>query len=651
MSEIKAFVAHSFSEDDKPVVLAFLQYFDQIRKIRSDFSWEHAESAEPRELREKVLSLIAGKNVCIAICTKSERAIPTERLAQAFFLPAMLKGRAEDFRWKTTDWIIQEIGLAVGRGLDLIIILEEDVRPPGGLQGNIEYIPFKRSAPEKAFGKLLEMVQALTPKPPGAGAAVTDNPQKASPDGTEPAPDGDDWLEPKPTWDTDNYRFAMFHAIYQEEPERKKKISDAYLATAEAAKDDNTAEWHANIEYLTIHYGKDGSLETLKRIATDKPNNSLIASYLARAYAKYGDTEKAVSEFEVAADKTSDPERKLNLRCRAAVQLAQGGDTSGARAKLEALKADALQSTALERQFLASVVEVATITKDEDTAITAMERIVEIAPDDIDTRFSLAFKHSDLGNIDLALCHYLKIPYAQRGQSAWNNLGVALGKFSMPGKSVAAYRKAEEMGETLAMSNLGYLFLHAGFLREAESEFAKGLAIKDFHQSVGEGIAALKNVPSQEEEKQKEVVQTARPKGDFYRLVGRAFSRPDIKGFAQRWSDPDCELTITVSGRDFRATGSYERDGTSGLALAVYPNMVKTIVKYRVEYKGQISGGQIEATVRRVREGDESTSTILGLGNVENKALMLLTDDGAELKVMENPHGTNPRFYSIRKVV
>ena len=33
--------------------------------------------------------------------------------------------------WKTSDWVIQEIGLATGRGLELILLVEDGVRRPG----------------------------------------------------------------------------------------------------------------------------------------------------------------------------------------------------------------------------------------------------------------------------------------------------------------------------------------------------------------------------------------------------------------------------------------------------------------------------------------------------------------------------------------
>jgi hypothetical protein len=84
--------------------------------------------------------------------------------------------------WKTSDWIIQEIGLAIGKKLDLILLLESEVQKPGGLQGDIEYIPFHRDYPARSFQKVLEMTQVLMVlSDEGREIRVTEKPEKGSP--------------------------------------------------------------------------------------------------------------------------------------------------------------------------------------------------------------------------------------------------------------------------------------------------------------------------------------------------------------------------------------------------------------------------------------------------------------------------------------
>jgi hypothetical protein len=127
MVAINAFVAHSFTEDDEAVVGRFLKYFDQLSRSEINFSYVHAEAAEPKVLAEKVKLLLENRNVLIAICTKKERVISPNVLAKTVLPRGFLKAPENQFLWKTSDWIIQEIGLAIGRGLDLILLLEEGV--------------------------------------------------------------------------------------------------------------------------------------------------------------------------------------------------------------------------------------------------------------------------------------------------------------------------------------------------------------------------------------------------------------------------------------------------------------------------------------------------------------------------------------------
>jgi len=131
MAEVKAFVGHSFTDDDKDVVARFIEFFGTLAKLNTSFSWVHARAAEPKQLAEKVLSLIQGRNLFIGICTKKERVVDSEGATLLF---NRLISKPDDLHWKTSDWVIQEIGLAIGRSMNIILLVENSVRKPGGLQ-------------------------------------------------------------------------------------------------------------------------------------------------------------------------------------------------------------------------------------------------------------------------------------------------------------------------------------------------------------------------------------------------------------------------------------------------------------------------------------------------------------------------------------
>jgi hypothetical protein len=176
MAELRAFVGHSFSEVDANIVRTFLDHFRTLEKNKDiGFTWEHAEEAEARLLSTKVLAKIEGKNVFIGICTRKEYAIDDSRLKRIW---KNVFGKLANFQWKTSDWIIQEIGVAVGRKMSIVLFLEDGVRNPGGLYGDMEYIRFSRERPKDCFDKFFEMLTALKPKT-GSSTAVEAKPAEA----------------------------------------------------------------------------------------------------------------------------------------------------------------------------------------------------------------------------------------------------------------------------------------------------------------------------------------------------------------------------------------------------------------------------------------------------------------------------------------
>ena len=127
-NQLKAFVGHSFTDNDSAVVDKFLKFFTTVTKMNIGFSWDHAEEAEAKELAEKVKALIEDKNLFIGICTNKEAVIDPTKLTKAIFNKKMIKAEKAAFFSKTSDWIIQEIGLAIGLNMDLILLLENGVR-------------------------------------------------------------------------------------------------------------------------------------------------------------------------------------------------------------------------------------------------------------------------------------------------------------------------------------------------------------------------------------------------------------------------------------------------------------------------------------------------------------------------------------------
>src|SRR2546426_11209813 len=115
MSKISAFVGHSFLEDDKDLIRRFLEFFDRLKLLVTGFTWDHAEAAEPKILSQKVREKMAGKNLLIGICTLREQVVRPNSLQISWLRKDILKVNQTDLQWKTSDWILQEIGFAVAK--------------------------------------------------------------------------------------------------------------------------------------------------------------------------------------------------------------------------------------------------------------------------------------------------------------------------------------------------------------------------------------------------------------------------------------------------------------------------------------------------------------------------------------------------------
>jgi tetratricopeptide (TPR) repeat protein len=404
-------------------------------------TWDHAEEADLKTLSEKVLSKIEGKNVFIGICTRRELAVEQTKLSRQLLSTSTLKASAHDFEWKTSDWLIQEIGLAIGRKMKLIIFLEEGVRAPGGLYGDLEYISFARSYPKDSFDKLLQMLTALSPIESSQVMAES----KSAVSEEKPKDDASlDILEPKPAWTQEDYDNAVFHAIWRNNTEALENVNAVYeaspLSTGLAL-----SVWRANEEYWRMVFDRNPNFDRLKTIAVEHPTNGKILFCLARGYAQYDDHLQAAKTFEKAAAHSEDEKDKIQYLGEAANEYARAGERRRAIELFEKIKGDAGENPKLSEIILYSVQQFAEIEKDDDYLVAVMERSVELQPTDNYSRFNLAYRHSEIENEDMALQHYTKISVASRSAMAWNNLGVSFGQFGMPGKGVQAFRKSEEM--------------------------------------------------------------------------------------------------------------------------------------------------------------------------------------------------------------
>lgn len=642
MSEIRAFVGHSFTPNDTLLVRRFLDFFDTLTKVNPLFSWEHAEAAEPKPISDKVLELLEDKNVFIAICTKKELAISPAKLSAPHLFSKKLSATEDKFEWQTSDWIVQEIGIAIGRKLKLILIIEDGVRDPGSIQADMEYVRFERDAPEKSFEKIAQMIGALTPKLAAAAKAPETTTAERS-EKKEEAPEKNS-MEPSSDWKEVTYEFSMMDKIALKDSKGEQKIHEAFLSSKFALSESDKALWNAKSEYWRIAFGNKSSLDAIRAIKNANSKNPKIIAIFAHSLSHFSFFADAGAAFEDAASNENNADDSARYRGRAAEKFEKAGQREKAKAILDSIRLEFEAGRVSEEIILKELESFAKQTEDNVLLAATRERIVELWPDRIDTRFNLAYEYSQVDNNNLAFFHYLKIPEINRDAITWNNLGVSYGALGIAAKSVDAFKKSAEDGETLAMSNLGNKYASEGFLQEAREMTKQSVAKENYHKNIGALITRINETSEEEIKKEKETLEKVEPKAQFFRRLGKAVAHPRPLNVGEKWKSPDTTLSAEVQGDEIIFTGSFEKPVTgilSGIAgFGVNRNEI-----HRFKLTGKFIGRAISGRIERSIDGRQPT--LLGLAEGSRKAILIMNSESRELEVIENPDSINPSFYKL----
>lgn len=256
---------------------------------------------------------------------------------------------------------------------------------------------------------------------------------------------------------------------------------------------------------------------------------------------------------------------------------------------------------------------------------------------------------------DLALLHYLDIPPVERSSFAWNNLGVEYEKFKLSGKSIGAYRRAESLQNTLAMSNIAYGYIDAGFLPEAEEICKKAMSFDDYDNRVNEAISRAKNVPDEEARKEDEVLERARPISHFFANYGHALLYPNCQIDGSTWDGPLCRLNIAIEEEHFTASGEYEKEferNTLAKAFANVTGVQQPKKRYAVSYEGRVIGRAVIGTLHiQEQNGTSGPTSLLGKYTKDSDVLLIISASTEEIVVYERQAETGKQIYKLRRLV
>jgi tetratricopeptide (TPR) repeat protein len=638
MPNLNAFVGHSFAKEDDAVVRALLTLLDSIENVMPSFTWDSAEAAEPRVLSVKVREKMKGKNLFIGICTARERTVREAQspgFLTSLFLPkTQLVVEQASVETKTADWIIQEIGYALGSNMDLILLLENGVRPPGGLQGDLEYIPFTRSEPTKCFEKLSSMLSTLSPKPtPGV-----DSSEKPAAGESTGAPKDDlfvqIYLTPDPSWTADLYVSRFRASIRFHETESQSKIADAFKSSPFYQEEGARVAFEAAGISQRAQVDKEDWIGPLQKLVTEHP--AQFGPYLAlgERFAAVGEHDRAAKNYELAAQRSALQDKKVQWLIEAGAQRAYAKQPVAAEDLLRAAAELVRANPEYEVDGLRRMSYVWREMGKTDLFLACAERCLELAPDRTDPRFWLAHKYAEI-NLDAeALFHYRQYLLAGDDAGVWNNLGVAASALKLPVTAIDGYLRADKEGNTLATSNLAFTKLEAGFIDEATELCNRGLKAEEPNPRLLDALAKCKRAQEDEATKQLELLDATKVRREVLRATGKAslLARPD--SLHGTWQGPLCQLAATLNGSHVVMIGTYERKlvGLGGALMSGFFTDNRTEI-VTVEYSGDLYG---EAFVGKVRSSTPATlASLLSLASHGNDCVGYLNSNGIQLVIFE----------------
>jgi tetratricopeptide (TPR) repeat protein len=171
----------------------------------------------------------------------------------------------------------------------------------------------------------------------------------------------------------------------------------------------------------------------------------------------------------------------------------------------------------------------------------ANEMALNCSPKDESLMFDTAFAYTNTDKNtseqipSLALLHYNELIGSDpNSQAAYNNMGVALSAFELEGLAAEKYKKAADLGNTLAVSNLSSRYINAGFYQEAKQILLKAKESADIHENVWTALDSLSRKEKEEAEKYAEILAQAKEEQKFIKRFGDAFfdapAQPFVSG-------------------------------------------------------------------------------------------------------------------------
>lgn len=557
---MKAFIGHSFAEQDENLINS-IKSFLALRSVQ----FETGEKAQNKSIAGKVKERIDRNGVFIGIFT-------IEKLLDGKNVVSWFK-RSKQYEFTTSNWVLQESGYAIGKGKELIFLVEKGIARFPELQGDAELIYFTRDKAglNEALLKLLDMVQGMSSAGPMAKQEPLLSQDQGSVDKLEEKTKAKQQTENKAIpWE------EVFEAHDKGEIDKAKEIYDKSIKIKLTPEE--VLLWDAVFLRWEYCSGKSAALHALDKLAAENESYAV--------YWQIGICHESTDKYDLAITtliKCLELAKDTQQKVDALIRIAQCYSLSdryeiGIDKLLEKLNDPEYKE--FQESLYSGLAKIAKRKKDDELLVLFLEKVLDVNPVNTNARFDLAYKYGEMDKNDLAIYHYKKLLEVEDNDTAFNNIGVKYSDVSLKGRCVSCYQKSIDKKNPLALSNIAYKYIDAGFfdlaekaIKNADELSAEG---KDIPSNVGYAKNRLKEIREEEEKKEQEILSSARQKLIFKIRLSNAYCRlPADDSYLsllsrklllkEKWG---VQLNVDKAKKTFGIQAEKEFDDTFGLELS-----------------------------------------------------------------------------------
>jgi tetratricopeptide (TPR) repeat protein len=639
---LSAFVGRSFLDADKKVWHDLRDILDSLKTM--GFEYEDGKEGQIRPISEKVRELILRHEIYIGVLTKRYPIweMPTS-WHERWIYPL---GSYTPKKWTTSEWVIEEVGFAIGKDRKILLLIEKDVNfPTTDLDGDTQWVSFNRENLSASQTEISQMI--LSP----ISQRVTSIPESAS---VATSPPGDKETNVSPPEQTFTNQMKSI----------KKSALSGNFTEAERIQDEMIRSmpdtefhgfWNAFLLRVRACSNDTGALTKLIQKCTADPSDFNAVEQLASVYSSFKQPKQA-SQLLISHLDSVPPQQRSNLAISAATALCEDSKTSEAISLLlEQLQKE--QDESVRVSLYRAVASAAEKANNLDLEIAFLEKVVKLVPTDNDARFRLAYVYSDNQAKQAAAYHYKLVVDHSDWPGASNNLGVVYGSLGYKVNQFMSYERVAEK-YPLAKANLAHIYASAG-IHSAAADLANTVLAtpsddNDAKIAINRARFALDEIAKAggvEKEAIDKIPDETKAEREFMCTYAEAYCLPPLMDDVGMYSTAHGDINIIREQGILRGNGVLIKDTTIGLSslLKASGNMQEPgVTTYALLLKAQLQGqaGTFELEIT----SNETPRTLLRDSSRTIKGLMHFQDNGNVIQFLECDEKKRTVVSALRKL-